>query len=159
MSPASRRDSRGETLIESLISIMIIGIAVAAILGAVASGSILTGGHRDLTGSDVGLKAVAESIKSTQLAYIDNAVSDTGSPVAKRYTIPVSEIPAGFTAHITSVLCWQPGASTTYNVTDPAAFPTCSSSTDNGLQLVTLTLALTTNGGSLQTTQIMKRKP
>jgi type II secretory pathway pseudopilin PulG len=158
MTAPMRYDARGETLIESLISIMIIGIAVAAILGAVASGSTLTGGHRDLTGSDVGLKAVAESVKSASLTYIDNAVPDTGTPATKRYTIPVSAIPTGYTAHITAVQCWQ-SSTTTYDVTDPAAFPACSTSTDNGLQLVTLTLALTSNGGSLQTTQILKRKP
>jgi type II secretory pathway pseudopilin PulG len=145
-----RPQDGGETLIESLISIIIIGIAVAAILGAVASGSELTGAQRDSTTSDVALKAATEYVK--QLPYSPSAT----------YVIPTTDppgvIPAGFSASVTEVRCYQPGtAQTTYSVDSATDFPVCTGLNDNGLQLVTITAAKS-NGSAIETTQIMKRK-
>lgn len=128
----------GETLIEAIISMLMIGIAVAAVLGAVTAGSVLSGGHRSLTNADVDVKAAAERLKGA--VYVPGANAGTYQ----------SEVGSGVT--VEAVTCWD-GSATTDDVGD---FQPCASG-DHGLQLIAL-LATSPDGVGSERTHVLKRQ-
>jgi hypothetical protein len=134
------RDS-GETLIESLLSLLFVATAIAAIVGGVAATATLSGDQRKLTVSDVALKAVTESIK--QATY----------SIAGSYVVPPGVVPSGYTATVGSVRCWKGDAGPTYGTT---SFAVCNGSNDHGLQLVPVVVVSTDHRAS-ETAEIMKR--
>jgi type II secretory pathway pseudopilin PulG len=118
----SPRDDAGETLIELLVALMVIGTAVTAILGALVvavNSSVLA---RNQTRVQAALRSWAEQVA---------AVGDTGTyryvPCAAPSAFPAPDVvPSGFTATVTSVEYW----------TGDAWTDTCG--TDAGVQRVTL---------------------
>jgi hypothetical protein len=137
---AARATDGGETLIESVISTMLLGVAVLAIIGAVFTGVILSGGHRSVTTADVAVKTIAEGIQAA--TYVSGAT--TYSP---------NTAPSGYTATVLSVKCVPP-LLTTVSVADL----TSCTPTDSGLQFVAVQVSAV-NGGAFETVGVMKRKP
>jgi Tfp pilus assembly protein PilV len=140
-----RRRDAGETLIEVVISMLLLTMAVGAVLSAVGAGALFSGDHRALVASDVAAKRVAERVKG--LTYVPSAG-------ASAYDAAESTVPAGYLAVVGPVTCW-PGGTGTAATTE--AFVACTSA-DLGLQLVTVTVS-TSDGTLSETTQVMKRRP
>jgi hypothetical protein len=138
VSSSRRPGDAGETLVESVISVCILGIGVVAVLGVIISGTYLTGEHRAATVSDVAVKVVAESVKSAP--YVTGATT---------YSVPV--VPVGHVATVMEVRCL---IGTPAAVVASGQWGSCLP-TDSGLQRVTVRV---TSGVSAETTTIVKRR-
>jgi len=136
------RRERGETLVEVLITITIVGIAFTGILAGLATAINLSGRHRGQANADVVLVSAAESVKNQ--AYVPcPSVSTSSYTPTQGVTLP-----SGWSAsdvQVTSVRKWGGAA---YLSTCPG--------TDLGLQLVTIT-ATTPDGKSTESVEIVKR--
>jgi len=124
------RDERGETLLELLITITIMGILFVAVLMGVATAISSSTSQRHQANAEVAVRAYAERvIDSNDLAYVNCA-----TPAS--YASPAGFAPpADYTATITSIKYWN-GANNPPIFASPGACPT----TDNGLQQITVTL-------------------
>jgi type II secretory pathway pseudopilin PulG len=130
----------GETLIELLVAIVILGISVVAILGGLAVVVQSSTLHRKQAQAQNGLRAWAEQIGAA--TYNDCAT--VGS-----FSLPSPSLPTGFTPQVTAVRYWT-----------GTSFST-SCAADNGIQKVTLRVA-GTNGlspGFTQSLDVIVRKP
>ena len=107
-----RSSEAGETLVEMLIAIVIIGIAVTAILGALLTSMTASTQHRGLAVEDTLLRSYAEQAK--QQIELQTPTSSTSYQPSCQPSYSVSWPPAGF---VDSSACQS----------------------DTGLQLITLT--------------------
>lgn len=135
----------GETLVESMISVMFVGLVVTTLVLAIGSATSLSGSHRDLTRADLGLKSSIEAVNAANYA--------SGTLSASTYSAQLPSV-SPYVAAVQSVSCIQSQASTSYIA---AAAPRCTDLNDVGLQLVTVQVK-TTSGEVAETTTIMKRK-
>jgi prepilin-type N-terminal cleavage/methylation domain-containing protein len=89
------RNDRGETLIEILIALVIIGLIVSAFFATMSTSASASKAHRDLVTADAVLRDYAESTK--QAFSQQCLLSAAGTPVANpgAYAAP---LPAGFSA-------------------------------------------------------------
>jgi Tfp pilus assembly protein PilV len=130
----------GETLVELLVAIVILGFAVIATLGGILVIVESSTMHRRQTLSQNGLRAWAEQISGAP--YNDCAT-------AASFGLPSPSLPSGFTPQVTAVQYWNGTAFTT----------SCAS--DTGIQKVTLRIAVA-NGlypGFTQRLDVVVRKP
>jgi prepilin-type N-terminal cleavage/methylation domain-containing protein len=136
-----RRGERGETLVEILVSIVIIGICFAAILGGLTSSIFGSRVHREQATVETVLRSYAEATKAQ--------VNRPGGylPCASGYNITSYNPPSGFVPSITSVQWW-----------DGATFRSsgCTAAAEKGLQ----TLSLRAQGpeGAFEVVDIVVRK-
>jgi len=150
ISGSRRRDDLGETLLELLVTVSIMGIAFVGILAGIGTTFMATDSHRQDATAEAVLRSYAERMKDpTGMVYVNCATTATyGVPTG--FALPAT--PAGWTATVTSSLYWQ-------GDTAPATF-TGVCGTDKGLQQ--LTLRVQSPAGSHQATEtvvIVKRKP
>jgi Tfp pilus assembly protein PilV len=135
-SPRRALSDAGETLVELLVSIVIMGIAVTAILGAVGMASNSSSTHENLAKAQGLLRNWAES-----LTY-----STTCPPAVNPFSAP-----SGFTTNSATVAYWNP-TSRQFN-------GACGSST--GMYRVTLSITATGGQGASipQTLDVTMRRP
>jgi len=125
-------DERGETLLELVIAILILGVLVVAIGSGVVVSVKVSGIHRDQSTAGAFLHNYAESIQSSYQTC-GSAATPTYGSVVSAYASGLAT-PTGFNAPVASVKFWQstPGTFVTNGGACPAADP--------GLQQVTFTL-------------------
>jgi hypothetical protein len=143
-SRACRRRERGESLIEVLITVSIIGLGVVAIIAATASTFELSGVSRVGTHADQLLVRYAESLSA--LTYEPCTAGTTPYANTASSAIPTTNLPDGITVgppgsagsspaafelSIVSIAYWNGDLS-------PATFSTTCPSTDPGSQELTL---------------------
>lgn len=133
---APRNGDSGETLVEILLSITILGVAVAALLFAMATAATTSGLHRRQAVGAVMIRDAAEALQTAAVAY---------SACASSYSV------AGIPGAIFQVQRywrdgqWQPG---------------CSAATDDqGAQQVMVTVATTDARVLGENLVVVKRKP
>jgi len=115
------RFDRGETLIEALVTIAILGIAVVALLGAIMMGIRTSVLHRKHAQAQAELRSWAERISATGATYVPCAKpGDVVGPGA---------LPQGLSGSVIGVEYWDGTSS---------FGPGCAVATDHGLQRVTL---------------------
>jgi prepilin-type N-terminal cleavage/methylation domain-containing protein len=137
---------RGETLIELLITVAILGLGSAAILGgtltAVASSTL----HRHQAQAQALLRSWAEQVADVT----DSDWVPCAPPGAYARPAPAT-IPTGFTAEVAAVQYWDPAT---------AAFSS-SCGMDSGVQRVELTVTMPSGGfpGALQSLAVVVRRP
>lgn len=135
MSTASRRD-RGESLVELLISISVLGVTGTGVMGAVLMVSSASAMHEQVSVSDSVLRTWAENLDDAPYAgcAAPSGVATppepsgwSGGPPAWTRSIDG----ATYTAAVSAVGYWSP--------TGRAFSSTCG--TDSGLQRITLTVS------------------
>ena len=156
---AEHRTERGETLLEILMSIMIIGIAVTAIIGGVGVAARASTQDQRQIQAQALLRSWAEHIEAqtTDANYVPCATPATYGPASTwAYTNPaptgLDALPPGFTASVTRVDYW--------NGATPGAFTgTCSP--DRGLQRLELSMAVVDGlyPGFTSTYEVVLRRP
>jgi len=140
MSDSRYRGEAGETLVELLITVSILGIAVVTLLVGLATAVRFSGTHRTYANTDVALGAAAESVKSA--APVDCPLSATAYNAA---------LSSGNLGALPS-----PWKASNLKITARA----CSSGADTPLALQTITITATApGGGSSDTIDVVKRSP
>jgi type II secretory pathway pseudopilin PulG len=146
----------GETLLELLIAIVIIGITVTAVMGAIVSSAGASAEHRAIAAVDTVLKSYAENAKYQIELAPTPAYAACATPLAVPAAYSNSGLswvaPSGYSAptytvSITSVLPWD-------GTTD--AFDATGSCTDG---LEQLTVVANGPDNSQDTLSIVVRKP
>jgi prepilin-type N-terminal cleavage/methylation domain-containing protein len=123
MTGARPRD-RGETLIELLVAVTIMGIAVVALLGALGTSIRMSDIHRKQTVAGANVHAFADAV-ATAVAGSPSAYVPCAGAAAYQ---SVYTADTNFTATVVSVRYWDGTAFTT----------SCTVPTDSGVQLVSL---------------------
>lgn len=122
MGPLARSDpdDTGQTLVELIVAVAIMGVAVVAVVGAVGASVVMSDLHRKQTTASASVRNYAEAVAG----HYDSSSSPSYSPVEVGL-----DLPAGFRAEMTAVQCWDDV---------DGVFGTCV--TGNAVQLVTLTV-------------------
>jgi type II secretory pathway pseudopilin PulG len=144
----NRRDPRGETLLELLVTVSIMGTAFVGILAGIGTTFMATDAHRQAATAEGVMRSYAERMADpTDVAYVDCATTATyASPTG--FALPT----VAWSASVTQVRYWQGDTPPTFTGSCP--------SPDNGLQQMTLTVK--SPAGDHQVTDILavvKRKP
>ncbi|GAA1770897.1 type II secretion system protein [Luedemannella helvata] len=136
------RDDRGDTLIELLITVIIMGIAVAVLIGGIATSIRITDIHRKQAVAGAAVRDLAEAIES-RVAASPTGYVDCAGPDAYRasYTPP-----AGY-AHTLAVTYW-----------DGSAFTSTCGGTDRALQRLRLTVS-SQDGRASESLDLVIRRP
>jgi len=66
-----KSSERGETLVELIVAIAILGIAFAAILGGLATGVFASSANRSQTDADIALRAWADAVRDSTYDMTD----------------------------------------------------------------------------------------
>jgi Tfp pilus assembly protein PilE len=133
----------GETLIELIIAVAIMGITVVAIIGGIATASLMSDIHRKQATAGAYARSYAEAVE-TYVAVPGNFSAST-SPGALQTAVGFA-VPAGFTATVASpVRCWT-----------GSAFGTCQAGST--VQQVTLKVASKDSRAS-ESVVVVVRKP
>jgi hypothetical protein len=133
-------EDAGESLVEILVSVAVIGIAIAGTLGGVGLIGALSVGarssrlHQDAVQAQAALRSWAEALGRPQDSSAGSGYRyvPCGWPAAA----PAAAVPAGWTAQITGVQWWTGTGWTT------------ACSTDGGLQKLTLDVSSPATGTS-----------
>ena len=118
-------DDRGVTLVELLVTVVILGITAAAVLGGLLTSVRTSDVHRKQTTAGVAARAYAENIARhvAGSGYVACAAPASYAPATVGFPSP-----AGYAAEVASIRYW-PGTGTGWT-------STCSA--DSGLQQVTV---------------------
>lgn len=137
-------DDVGLSLPEILLTIAIVGIAFAAILGGMVTSIVVSDLHRKQAMTDALVRSAAEAIKDPGVAYVDCA-----GPGAYRDALPAA--PSGYAVSISGVAYWDGTSS------DPMSFSGSCPSPDRGAQRITI-VASSSDGRASETLEIVKRR-
>jgi Tfp pilus assembly protein PilV len=125
---AGSAHDRGETLIELLVAVVIMGTGVVAIVGGLGTAIMMSDIHRKQATIAEDLNAFAAAIEgavATSPGYIDCATDSGGARPYPSYTPG-----PGYQANIPQVRYWD-GTTSTFTTS-------CTVGNDHGVQLVTL---------------------
>ncbi|HEY2296177.1 MAG TPA: prepilin-type N-terminal cleavage/methylation domain-containing protein [Jatrophihabitans sp.] len=133
-----RHDDRGETLLELVVTIAILGVCVVGIGAGIALSVKISSIHRDQATADAFLHNYAESIQTSYTTCASSTTYSSGLPT-----------PNGFASPTSSVKFWNGAAFTNLSP--------CTSASDPGLQQVTLNLN-STDGFTSESLVVVLRK-
>ena len=138
-------DDRGESLVELLVAMLILGSAVVAVVGGLGTAIMMSDIHRKQAEIATRLNAYA--------AVIEGAVATSPGyvPCAKAPSYPSYDASPGYTADPIQVSYWNGS-----NAFVP--MPSCTPSSDTGVQRVTLRIH-SNDGRVTQSMDIVIRKP
>jgi prepilin-type N-terminal cleavage/methylation domain-containing protein len=137
-------EDRGETLLELLIAVVILGVVLVSVVGGFATGTLTSDAHRKQSTAAAYAKDYAEAIQS---AVTKATVPYTGCASATTYAAPPGfSAPSGYVTSVTTVRYW----------TGSAWSATCSS--DTGVQRLTARVA-SVDGRATEQVTLVLRKP
>jgi prepilin-type N-terminal cleavage/methylation domain-containing protein len=139
------REERGETLIELLIALSIIGIAMVGIVGSMSTGIIVSATHRKQAVAGAAVMNYAEAVKQEALASLPSVgykECAASSAYGSSYTAP-----SGYTKSPPSVAFWT---GSVFQASCPA--------TPTGVQRVTLQVA-SNDGRAKESVVVVVRNP
>ena len=100
-------DDRGETLVELMIAIAIIGNAAVAILGGLILSVKTSTVHRNEATGGAYVRSFAEAVQN----HVDaNGYTACGSAASTYQGVTVPDLPAGYTKTVTNVQSWTGSA-------------------------------------------------
>ena len=137
------RGEDGDTLVEVLVAVTILGIAFVAILAGLGAAASLSGRHRGQTNASVVVLSAADSVKNQTYVSCPTASSSSYSPTSG------VTLPSGWSATNLTVSAIQFRNGSAWQASCP--------STDQSVQLVTVT-ATSPDGKSSQSVDVVKRK-
>jgi Tfp pilus assembly protein PilE len=139
-------DDKGETLLELMIAVAIMGIVVVAIVGGIATSIMMSDIHRKQATAGAYVRNYAETVVAYVAAGKANFASSSPdySPSTVGFTAPAG----GFVASVSSVWCWDDGSKKFIS-----SCPTASA-----VQQVTLNIASSDSRAS-ETLLVIVRKP
>ena len=147
-SSARRQTERGETLIETLIAVVLLAILSTGIVASLGTNIRVSSFDAGLAGSEATLRSYAQAWQNAPYLPCTTSANPYGTSPPPGFTVPT-----GYTATLVSpVKVWD----STTGVTNNMAFKTCPA-TDTGLQALQLRMHPPTGG--TQTLTVMKRKP
>ncbi|HEV3213450.1 MAG TPA: hypothetical protein VGZ03_08665 [Acidimicrobiales bacterium] len=138
--PGRAPDEAGDTLIEVLFAIAILGIASVALLVAFAASISASAVHRSLATFDTVIRSASQQAIS-QIQQQPNPLYESCAPLAYYQSGPgavVFNLPSGYSAQVTSVQYWT-GSVFSSNI---------SQCVPNSPQWITITITSTTTGQS-----------
>jgi type II secretory pathway pseudopilin PulG len=139
-------NDRGETLLELLITVMIVGVAVVALVGGIATSIRMSDIHRKQAAAGAYVRAFAEAIETYVTASPTKYTACAGTGTyAPAYTALDGD--PTYTAKITAVKYWN--GSSAFVSTVPCA--------DTGVQQVSL--LVTADNTVAETLDVIIRKP
>lgn len=122
MSTARRHGDHGETLIEVLMSIVILGIALVAILGGMAT-SVLSGDiHRKESTATSVLVSASEALKDPSVHYKPCATASEPTYTSALASLPGTGLPSGWAAPVISRVSYWNGTAFGAVCYDTAAY-------------------------------------
>jgi prepilin-type N-terminal cleavage/methylation domain-containing protein len=139
----SLEDEAGFSLAEVLVTVVIVGIAFAAILGGMVTSIVVSDVHRKQASSDALARSAAEALKDQAVAYVNCAAPND-------YNAALPPAPAGYNVSVSSVQYWDGTSS------DPVTYSGSCPSPDMGMQLVTV-VAGSGDGRASETLEFVKR--
>jgi type II secretory pathway pseudopilin PulG len=141
------REDRGETLIELIVAIAILGTAVVAVVGAIGTAIHLTDVHRRQAQSGVQVRTFGEAIENKVSA------SPTGykACAAKSDYLGMYTAPSGYTPAVNDISRLT-ASNTWVSITTGA----CSPTDDIGVQRVSLQVS---NGQATEKLDVVIRRP
>ena len=148
------RGETGDTLVEVLLALVIVGVAGVAILGGLGSGIFSSALHREQTVAGTILESSGEALENDAAnPYVNCATTSSYAPEGGFTT----EAPPGWTVSITSVTWWY--GNTLGFV--PTTYGSCpDTSTDNILHLQQITLQVASpSGRTVQSRSFLKLGP
>jgi type II secretory pathway pseudopilin PulG len=143
--PADRDVERGETLIELLLTIVILGLTGVAVLGGLGTSIIVSDAHRKETVSGAAVRAYAEQL---QTKVASSGYKPCAAPADYAYTAVGYTPPATYLPTLPKVTYWN-RSTNTFDPTCPA---------DSGVQAVTLQVSSEDSRGTVSLTVVI-RKP
>jgi type II secretory pathway pseudopilin PulG len=131
MNTRNRQQDRGETLVELVMAVAILGTAVVALVGGIGTSVLLSDVHRKQATAGAVVRTYAEAIEGVVDA---SPTGYTGCARPSAYASPTGfAAPDGYAATVTSVTYWDQKSS--------SFVPGCA--TDSGLQMVSLSVSST----------------
>lgn len=101
---APGRDERGETLVELVVAVAILGVAAVAVLGGLMVGVRTSVVHRNDATGGAYVRSFAEAI---QTDVDSNGYRSCANAVAGYGSVAVPGLPAGYTTAVTAVRSWN----------------------------------------------------
>jgi prepilin-type N-terminal cleavage/methylation domain-containing protein len=102
---APQNSDRGETLIELLVAIAILGIAAVAILGGLMVSTQSSTIHRNSATGGAYVRSFAEAIQN--LVDTSGGYKPCGSALSDYASVTVPDLPSGYVPSVTSVQSWN----------------------------------------------------
>ena len=141
----------GFSLVELMVTIAIVGIAFAALLGGLMTSVIVSSHQREQATADAVARSAAEWVKvpTGQNAYSPCATKST-------YSLSGLSVPSGYAVTITDVQNWDPAPAlvpASYSPHFSTSQPGCS---DHGLQLITIRVQ-SSDSQATESVQVIKR--
>ena len=138
------RGERGDTLIEVLITISIMGIAFTGLLAGLATAIRLSGIHRGQANAAVVLVSAADSVKNQSYVACPSVTTSSYNPTSG------VTLPSGWSSSNVTILSVKPWNGSAFQASCPA--------TDQGLQLIT-SKATSPDSSSSEQVDLVKRVP
>lgn len=95
---------RGETLVELLVAVTILGLTVVAVIGGLATSIMMSDGHRKRAMASAEVRKFAEAIQGSVLGSPTGYLECAGASHYDVYN------PAGYLTEVTAVAYWNPVA-------------------------------------------------
>ena len=143
----SRRTEAGETLVELLVTIVIMGIAFTGVLAGLGMAAVSSGVHREAATGETLVRDAAETLLDPAVAYVPCATTAS-------YGLKGLTIPKGYAIAVREVGYWDGQNPARY----PTALATCPSA-DNGVQRLTIAVTSTDARAATESVEIIKRSP
>jgi type II secretory pathway pseudopilin PulG len=144
------RGENGETLVELMTAMAILGTAVVALVGGIGTSVVMSDVHRKEATAGAVVRTYGEAIQSevagSPTGYVECAASDAKSDP---YARPAGfTVPEGFTAVVTAIHYWEP---------EKGSFVSLCRS-DSGIQEVSLSVS-STDVKATETLDVIVRNP
>lgn len=123
------RCDRGETLVEVLLTVMIVGLSFAALLGGVSTSIVVSDLHRKQASEQTLIRSYADAVQASPAWKGCAATTADYAPGAVSYTVPPS-YGGTYVPSATSVQFWD--------LVSLSFKPTCTLGIDRGLHQISL---------------------
>jgi prepilin-type N-terminal cleavage/methylation domain-containing protein len=145
----------GFTITEVLVALVILGVAVVSIVGAMGTSIVLSDRHRQSVTADALVRTYAERLNKVNYVACAPATQSQYQAGPTGMNLP---IPTGFTVSLVSIQYWNGDGNATTPPTFTSTRATCQANGDKGLQQITIQAKSNNNRGSQQLT-VLKRQP